>query len=181
MENFYKYNIDRTTAVVAMNELPAVKVYNTKAKIQGVPVHNFYFRTEAAREQWITEFKNRYQSWEDMKAKRKADREFTVNPAKAGDILCNSWGYDQTNVDFYQVVAVGNKTVRIAKIASQIVEGSGYSHGMACEVIAQPDKFIGEVVSKKVSKYGDSYTVTLNDRHSADLWDGKPEYMSWYA
>ena len=35
----------------------------------------------------------------------------TKNPVAVGDIFCDSWGYDQTNIDFWEVIAV-SKTGR---------------------------------------------------------------------
>ena len=35
---------------------------------------------------------------------------------KQGDIFVSSWGYDQTNVDFYEVVKVAAKTVTLIPI-----------------------------------------------------------------
>jgi hypothetical protein len=39
--------------------------------------------------------------------------------AKVGDILVSLWGYDQTNVDFYEVTAVTRSTVVIRRIAAE--------------------------------------------------------------
>jgi hypothetical protein len=42
-----------------------------------------------------------------------------------GDVLVNSWGYEQTNVDYYQVTAlVGKATVELRIIGKQCVETS---------------------------------------------------------
>lgn len=35
---------------------------------------------------------------------------------KVGDIFYTSWGYDQTNIDFYKIVAVKNKTISYVSI-----------------------------------------------------------------
>lgn len=35
---------------------------------------------------------------------------------KAGDILVSKWGYEQTNVSFYEVVKSTPKTVELVKI-----------------------------------------------------------------
>lgn len=46
---------------------------------------------------------------------------------KVGDIFYNSWGYDQTNIDFYVVDAVSptGKTCTVRPCGSQIVEAHG--------------------------------------------------------
>ncbi len=46
---------------------------------------------------------------------------------KVGDIFVESWGYDQTNINFYEVVDVTRSSVRIVEIQKSRVEGTGYS------------------------------------------------------
>ena len=58
---------------------------------------------------------------------------------KVGDILYSSWGYDQTNIDFYQVTAVGVHSVKIREIEQKVVGGSTGSD----LVTAEPGKFKG--------------------------------------
>lgn len=46
---------------------------------------------------------------------------------RVGDIFYVSWGYEQTNVDFYQVVALkGKKTAVVREIAGEYVGGFSY-------------------------------------------------------
>ena len=42
-----------------------------------------------------------------------------------GDIFYCSWGYDQTNVDYYQVVRVTNSKAEVLPIGSTCVEAHG--------------------------------------------------------
>ena len=44
---------------------------------------------------------------------------------QVGDIYRTSWGYDQTNVEFFQVVARTAKTVRLRRISSEIRDRDG--------------------------------------------------------
>lgn len=44
---------------------------------------------------------------------------------KPGDIFICSWGYEQTNVDFYQVVSLaGESSVRVRQVVPEIVNES---------------------------------------------------------
>ena len=46
---------------------------------------------------------------------------------RVGDIFCASWGYEQTNVNFYEVVALkGKKTAVVREIAGECVGGFSY-------------------------------------------------------
>ncbi|EAL2460390.1 hypothetical protein YZ31_07110 [Campylobacter lari] len=38
------------------------------------------------------------------------------NGYKVGDVFYSSWGYEQTNIDFYQVIATSKKTIWLASI-----------------------------------------------------------------
>lgn len=53
----------------------------------------------------------------------------TVSPAEAGvqvgDFFESSWGYDQTNIDFYKIVGLTPKGVKVQKWSSACVGGSG--------------------------------------------------------
>ncbi len=44
-----------------------------------------------------------------------------VHGAKIGDTLVSSWGYDQTNIDFFRVVSVTPKSVRVLRCETTIV------------------------------------------------------------
>ena len=109
-----------------------------------------------------------------------------------GDVIVNTWGWEQTNVDFYQVVDVLNKKIRVKEIGAKIVENSMYSHGMACELVPAKDSFVEEgrkteyLLSLKpdVNKTGDVTACRICNPESYYYfrkWDGRSEYCSWYA
>lgn len=94
--------------------------------------------------------------------------------AKVGDIFYSSWGYDQTNVDFYQVVKRTKKSVYLRQVRSQIVNDN--------QKVALKDQFYGDEVIRKVLRvYNDRYSVSLNSFSSAYQWDGKPKTFTTYA
>ena len=102
-----------------------------------------------------------------------------------GDIFYESWGYDQTNIDFLKVVAVTptGKTA-ICKMMSQkiIPHGEGYAP-MSEHVV--PDKEYGDTFRLRVK--GDSLvgTYPFCERGKRlgyfSKWDGNPLYQSHYA
>lgn len=136
----------------------------------------------------------------ERKEKRQTARANFQNPFKIGDILHHSWGWEQTNCDFYQVITTTNKTVTLAPIGAKDMESSGYS-SMATHYIAVKDQFIIKKCHA-LTKYGGEMSLdkpvtktigfSVNDDGSlsyfiptpygyCNLWDGKPEYCSWYA
>ncbi len=114
-------------------------------------------------------------------ADRAARREQAKKPhgMEVGQILYSSWGYDQTNIDFYEVVSLVGKTmVKIERIGSQQAnDSSDYGHGMAREVVPAPEHRTGEFFRSRVSRGG----ARGKHGYRATVWDGKPKYESWYA
>lgn len=93
---------------------------------------------------------------------------------KIGDFLVASWGYDQTNIDFYKIVGItpSGKSVKIQKWSSAVAE----DHGSAVRVVpgdapSDPD---APIKTKRVR--GDC--VTINSYASAWLWNGKAQYQT---
>ena len=90
-----------------------------------------------------------------------------------GQILTSSWGYEQTNVDFYKIIERSGDTVTIQKVKSIITEESSYYSG---KVIPFAEQTVGEPFRKRINKYG---SITLTSYSNAYLWDGTPQYCSW--
>jgi hypothetical protein len=123
--------------------------------------------------------------WQESKKKDKAEFKTDI---KVGDILHTSWGYEQTNVEFFQVLNVKGNTITIQEICADY-ESTGY---MAGRVVAIPNKpakenhwegdictLVDAPILKKRVSVGNS--VKINDSASAWIWDGKPCYTSSYA
>lgn len=62
------------------------------------------------------------------RAARRAERAALVHTLKVGDVLIATWGYDQTNVDFFEVVRVLSRSVEVRGIACQSAE-TGWLRG----------------------------------------------------
>jgi hypothetical protein len=71
-----------------------------------------------------------------------------------GDVLKASWGYEQTNINYYKVTALVGKTmVEIVEVAKKMIE-TDMMEGCS---IPDPDCVIGEPLRRKVS--GESVSV----------------------
>ena len=103
----------------------------------------------------------------------------TVTPA-VGDVLVSSWGYDQTNVDFYQVVAVTPRMITMRPIVARMESADG---GWTGQALPCPGYFVGDqTLRRKVHPQGQAgYWVSVNDVAGARLWDGLPANYSSYA
>ena len=116
-----------------------------------------------------------------MTLEQKAERKFQryqrkmrmIESIKIGSILYDSWGYDQTNVDFYKVLAVKGQRVVIVELGHIDTEHSN----MSCKCVADVKQVIGEPIRATISQWG----VKLNSSITLKPWDGTPKYKSWYA
>jgi len=96
---------------------------------------------------------------------------------QVGSVLMDSWGYDETNIDYYQVIAVSasRQSVTIRKIGARHVE-DGFMQG-SCWPLA--DHFIGPEMVKRVQP-GES--VKVKDWGSwAHPWTPKADRWTAYA
>lgn len=78
---------------------------------------------------------------------------------KIGDIFVASWGYDQTNIDFYQIIDVSKsgKTVKARRIRAKH-EDAGYA--MSSKVTPLKDNFL-DSDSPYDKNYGGVFTARL--------------------
>lgn len=115
-------------------------------------------------------------------AKRKARAEF-VNPYKVGDFLEGSWGYDQTNVDFFQVLEVRPMALKIRKVYNRETESTGRDQGR-CVPVADSFHPRYEAVWVTIQVYGRGHrehSIPSPIHGGLSKWDGRPMYYSSYA
>lgn len=89
--------------------------------------------------------------------RKKAKENYDINKEyKIGDIYYTSWGYEQTNIDFYQVVEVKKASIVVRPICQKTSEDS-YMAGITWPL---PDNFSGEPETKRIvsSMYKDHKT-----------------------
>lgn len=150
------------------------------------PLFYTRFMTEdSMKKKVVSTISNLMKREDDKIARREARKE--APEVKVGDIFEASWGYDQTNVDFYQVVNIPSPFfVEIRAIGVEVVEGS---EGMMSQYVKPiKDKFISDwtikdgVAKKRVVKSGYNDTkIKITDGITAYKWDGRASYNSWYA
>jgi hypothetical protein len=120
---------------------------------------------------------------------------------RKGDILVCSWGYDQTNVDYYQVVDVTAKSIRIREIQAKVDHGDANSSTVkkfpVKDAFVRPtgtfDNDRDQTHTEKgalrrfrcdtsTRQQGNTviriprYSVSITDYSSAYLWDGVPHH-----
>lgn len=129
-------------------------------------------KRDAFVEQYFTEIHFRHGAFRAQRQRQQAafSHDYTI-----GDILVSTWGYEQTNVTWYQVVRVpGPKSIEIRCIEHGAMT---YSTTMSGTVLPKPDAFKDEPITKRVRPDG---TIKV-DHAVASRWDGKPKFWSSYA
>lgn len=146
------------------------------------PSFNLRFMSAERRSAYVLKWTEDRQKEVDAKlADRQLKRDFKTT-LTVGSILSASWGWEQTNVEFWQVLGVKSpKRVLIRPIEKRLAEDGDHSrNGMAGKVIPVNDAFLdnSDPVEKQVS-IGNRITFSKYRRLSP--WSGKPQYCSWYG
>jgi hypothetical protein len=112
----------------------------------------------------------------------------TVEGVKVGDFFVSSWGYDQTNIDFYKVVALTAKRIKVQHWKSKRVTDEGPSVGVvpgdapavgALNADGYYDsKREAPVEIKTVQTFSDVPRFKVNSFSGARLWDGSVAYKT---
>ena len=102
----------------------------------------------------------------ERKEQKKKEKQEFFDSIQVGDIFVDSWGYDQTNVDFYKVTKKLKASIKIVKIASETITDLNSS------LLVVPRESIH--CSKEITKVPqDGYIRTSSFSH-ATPWSGKP-------
>jgi hypothetical protein len=97
------------------------------------PLVYLYFPTSEPCERYIETLMNNFdQSQKQKIADRQARAIGDLTLADPGTIFCYSWGYDQTNVEYFQVVKRSGYIVYLEPIGCETIAGS---EGFMCETV----------------------------------------------
>ena len=142
-----EFYIPKGSAKVQHKTLPAV-VYITTNGIgrpsaigfygkANKPAFHYSFKSEERRAQYIAEWFTGLEASAKAKAERKQKRSDYRHDVKVGDVFKASWGYDQTNIDYFQVVAlIGEKMAEVREICQQS-EDTGWLQGDCVPALGQ--------------------------------------------
>ena len=94
-----------------------------------------------------------------------------------------SWGYEQTNVDYFQVVRKTDKSIWIEPISARIKEeGPMCGHAMPVKDSFVEKTWLNIPKGGKQCRVGsDGWVHVRKGVIYAHKWDGTPNYVSWYA
>ena len=130
------------------------------------------FSSEEQREEYIKRFLNNKASDEEAKVKRREEQRLTKDHNfKVGDIFYTSWGYDQTNIDFYEVVKVRGSRLDLRELRKETVGQSGTYD----EVKPIPGDYASDKIIT-ISARADGTVTRMSSFEYPSLWNGKPKY-----
>jgi hypothetical protein len=98
--------------------------------------------------------------------------------AQLGTILYSSWGYDQTNVDFYEVVKATVKTITLRQIKADRTDGEAWGN---YSVSPKAGQYIGDPFRRTPRKWSSRLAVSINSFANAYEWDGDTKNATDYA
>jgi hypothetical protein len=117
--------------------IPKAVAFHGKAQ---KPDWHFRFKDAAGREKRI---RQHFEAWQQIEARGKAkqqERRAFQHPYKPGDIFRSSWGYEQTNIDYYEVVEVRGKHL----IVRELLQGRKETEWCQGKCVPLPGEYKGE-------------------------------------
>jgi hypothetical protein len=150
------------------------------------PEWHYRFRSVERRDEQITTWLQGLEASQARKDAEQAARRVWTPTTKPGDILVRSWGYDQTNVDFYVVTRVRGRAVWLRTLAHTEIEATqsmaGYVSPLFLEVVDGEPVMRPRPVGEEFRGTATQGGVTVTKRGGkAREWDGRPCYESTYA
>jgi hypothetical protein len=169
---------------------PAAIAYTAGAKKNHA--FNVAFRDTIRRSLYIQNWFNNLADHEAAKQERRDSAKTWHHGYQPGDILNGSWGYDQTNQEFYQVMEVSatSNSIVIREITHNLVSSE---RDMSGQVTPNKDQFNNDPPRRVMAQRphnglgkGDFHINVHGGRDDGfriflDEWNGKPVYESWYA
>lgn len=153
---------------------PTALAYSGKSS---KPIFHYTFENESRRIEFINDkIKNRLaikKSNDDWKNERKKENDALINDVKVGDIFYASWGYEQTNIDFFQVVAK-NKSMLTLRELKYTREITGHDQGYLTPL---KNKFCNDTEIKKRLSRG---RLKIDSVRSATKLEAQKVWASWY-
>ena len=153
------YGIDKLTVVPANTELKVWKVKRDGTLYCSTIDRNIYYGTITIKANDVTKVNKPLP---------------TVN---VGDIYVCSWGYDQTNIDYYKVTAVKNKTVNLVSIGQK----RNYTGNMQGECVPDPSVVGSKIYTKRIIDNGNSVSFKMTSYSWAYKWSGKSNHFTEWA
>lgn len=138
----------------------------------------YRYMSEAARASSVQRFMERADNREANREARKKDRAANLakmnEVLKPGQILHYSWGYEQTQCEFFIITRRSNSTVWIQKIGAIKAEDTGWA---SANYKPDPSVKKGPEIRKSIREYG----VSMPHGIASPCRPDDEFHCSWYA
>jgi hypothetical protein len=152
---------------------PAYVAYKGR---QGKPARFFAFVSLDRRDRHLSNYIDQQTEFEALKWTRRQ----TGHGLIVGDIVFSTWGYEQTNVDFFEVLRVPTDLSAVVRqIESETIEDKPGS--MTGKTTAKPGQFVAVAKSETRRACGVHVLNGGKMRGQLQKWDGTPRRVTWYA
>ncbi|CAD7741035.1 hypothetical protein LMG31884_47200 (plasmid) [Xanthomonas hydrangeae] len=168
-ERNYRAGLDGITAVVVTDGAKPCAFGFRGRSIK--PAFRYSFADSIKRDSYVT-------AWLETENKAIAERQAAKQKAHTlavGDVLYSSWGWEQTNISFYEVVAVRGAVVDLRLLH----QDKRYTSDVSGTCTPCRGSYAGDVLKGKRPN-GDN-RIRLNSYSSASVYDGIPKAWTSYA
>lgn len=184
------------TGYTLYKKTPHTEIYTTKGPLSGnngrlsfaamgfvgkssKPAFHYGFPTEDKDmapyvDTFIGRVESNLKARAESKKARKERQDAEMAAVKVGDMFSYSWGYDQTNVEFFQVIEKKAKSFVMMEIGAKHL-GEAPAGGMSDYVTPVPYSFMGDM--KPIIKTSFSMPHGVLSKIS----EGEKRFCSWYA
>jgi hypothetical protein len=146
------------------------------------PSFHYCYKDAAAVDQAIRKFFSGLKQHRELVSKRRTES-YKPHTFKVGDIITNSWGYDQTNVDWYRVARTSKSYVWLQPIAGR-TEETGFMSGNSTPHVEtaseNPEQWGFKDLKKPAEKHLASGDYISMKYGCGKKWNGEKVYESWY-
>jgi hypothetical protein len=92
-----------------------------------------------------------------------------------GEVLVSSWGYDQTNVDFYEVVRASAASVWVVPMSQKVVRVESWASEMVEPAVKKDN------AKPMMLRWNKNGYAKVGYSEWAKKYDGKPQFQSHWA
>lgn len=157
------YQNEKTGTVVYIrkNELGTIGFKGKSTK----KAFNYTFKTHSSMMSHIDRFISEDKRIQEEKEKRSAEKKAFIPEVIIGDIFATSWGFDQTNVEFYQVINVNKRKVTVQEL-KQKMEYFG-EMSLTGKTYPLPNEFLSDENYTRIVQVGNR--IKINEVASGNL------------
>ena len=128
------------------------------------PDSHYRYKSAESRATAIQGHLDNIRAREALMVTRRTERKQADRGVNVGDVLLCSWGYDQTNIDYYEVTAlIGSRMVEIREIGCETIDTAwmqGKSVPAKGQYIGKPMRKVAKNGSVRITSYSTASKMT---------------------